>query len=175
MSDAPVRSSGTADTSLVNDPEFPWRASGGERPYDVLNVRLKASEEPLLGPHSSTAEVSDASFTLIGMSAAERKAWDGLRKPAERVVVDFFHYPLPDLRLEGVDPAALERPMPVEQPDLLGLADCKVELATEAAPERLEFHEVPVSELIDFGIAELLPSRLCDAAPQLADVFEVEE
>jgi hypothetical protein len=159
-----------ADESLVNDPEFPW---AGGCPYDVINARLKADNEPLIGPRSTTSQVSDAGFTL---STAEKKAWEQLRKPERRVGVDFLHYPLPDLQLDEVDPSSLEQPMPVVMPDLLSLADCRVELgAVVEAPPQFDLHEVSLFGLIDFGLAELLPSPLCEDGPLLSDLIEVDD
>lgn len=52
-------------------------------------------------PDSSMAEIKEASFTLMkqGMTPEQRAAWDTLRFPERRLVVDFFLYrqlPLPD-------------------------------------------------------------------------------
>ncbi len=68
-------------------------------PYIVL-------AEVDLTPASSMADVMDASFALMaqGMTPEGRAAWDALRFPDRRLVVDFFLY----RALPGVDPSALE-------------------------------------------------------------------
>ena len=47
-----------------------------------------------LTPASSMADVMEASFVLMteGMTPEQRAAWDGLRFPERRLVIDFFLY-----------------------------------------------------------------------------------
>jgi hypothetical protein len=56
-------------------------------PYLVL-------AEAGITPASSIADVKEASFTLMsrGMSPEQRAAWDALRFPERRLVIDFFLY-----------------------------------------------------------------------------------
>ena len=58
-------------------------------PYLVL-------EKVGITPSSNMAEVKEASFALMslrqGMSPEQRLAWDALRFPESRLVVDFFLY-----------------------------------------------------------------------------------
>jgi hypothetical protein len=175
VSDKPSRAPAPADDSLINDPEFPW---AGGCPYDVLNKRLQESKQPLLGRNSPTADVNNAGFALQAARASptEKKAWNQLRLPRERLVIDFFHYPLPDLRIEDIEPSALDRQMPVAAPDLMGIADLSFELAAAPeAPAQVALHDVTLSGLMDVGLAELLPSPLCRASLKLADLIEVED
>lgn len=160
------------DESLINDPEFPWI---GGRPYDVLNQRLLANSEPPIGPLSSNREIGDAGFGLRGASAAERKAWDQLKLPQERIVIDFFHYPLPDVHIEDLDPSSLERPMPVAEPDLLLLADCKTEMNLTEPPAQLDFQEIPLASVTDLGVNGFIPSPVCQNPPALKELIEVDD
>jgi len=161
--------------SLVEDPDFPW--DGGD-PYATVNGLLEASNEPLLGPASSAGEVYDAGFVLQAAREAteEKNAWNRLRVPQERLLVDFFHYPLPALRIESLDAVSLDRPMPVAEPDLMSLADVKVELdAPPELPARLPACALPFAGLIDFGLGELVPTPLCPHRPTLSEIIEVDD
>jgi hypothetical protein len=170
MSDKASPLVGRVDETLINDPEFPWEDG---YLYELLNCRLAENNQPPLGPHSSMRNVNDAGFVL---DKSEIHAWYRLREPKQRLVIDFLHYPVPDFRLEMLDPASLERPIPVAPCDLLGIADCRVDLAdTPPAPAKISARRVQLSRLIDFGIAELLPSPLCAADPQLLDVIGSED
>ncbi len=161
------------DEYLVNDPAFPWE---GGRPYDIVNARLREKGQPVLSPDSSRDDVNKAGFGLGAMTPALRKTYDQLRKPPERALLDFLHYPLPRLRIDAIDPAALELPMPVAEPDLMALADCPVALdEIPQGPDELPAHDVPLSGVIDFGLADLLPAPLCAAPPTLSDLIEVED
>jgi hypothetical protein len=165
----PTPDRATSGENLINDPGFPW-AEGC--PYDVVNARLRERQHPLIGPESRREEVFQAGHALQGLA---RRAWDQLRKVPERVKVDFFHYPLPDLRIDALDPAALERPMPVADPDLMSMADCEVELAAPEAPARLAFQDVTAAAVIDFDLSELLPSPLCGELPKFAEMIEMDD
>jgi len=172
VNDKPSRP-GTAEESLISDAEFPW---SGACPYDTLNNKLKAQKQSMLGPDSSAADVNNAGFTLQASrpSAAERKAWHELRLPRARLAIDFFHYPMPSLQIDDLDPAALERPMPVATPDLMQIAECRIEVAgLPAPPAQVDAYQVPLSGLAAFGLAELLPTPLCTERPKLADMIEV--
>jgi hypothetical protein len=163
------------DQSLLADPEFPWQ---GDNAYDVLNKQLKASNRPTLGPMSSAAEVNDASFALMGTKAwgQLRPYWDQLRIPRTRLGIDFLHYPIPDLRVESLDPSLWDRPMPIATPDLMSIADCQIELANPPhAPTQMATREIPLSELTDFTLAELLPSPLCTEPPSLSELIEADD
>ena len=158
--------------ALIADAGFPW-----DNAYEVLNRRLKTAGQPTLGPMSPMRDVHDAFFDLqVGASADDVSAWHQLKAAPRRLVIDFFHYPVPDFRMETLDPASLERPMPVEQPDLLALAGCAVDLGGSLeAPAKVPTYELPIAQLIDFSLADLLPSPLCVATPQLSDVIEVND
>lgn len=170
MSDGQERPPGSAGEVLIADVEFPW---GSGNPYEVLNRRLAALGQPALGPSSPMRDVHDAFFDLqVGASADIVAAWHQLKAAPRRLVVDFFHYPVPDFRVETIDPATLERPMPVTSPDPLALAPAEVELdAVRDAPASVQPHELPREGLVDVGVAELSP--LCGAAPQLSEIIEV--
>jgi len=173
VNDKPSRPGSTTEESLISDSEFPW---SGACPYDTLNNKLKAQKQSMLGPDSPAADVNNAGFTLQAArpSAAERKAWDELRRPRSRLAIDFFHYPMPNLQIEDLDPAALERPMPIATPDLMQIAECRVEVAgLPAPPAQVAAYQVPLSGLAAFGLAELLPTPLCTERPKLADMIEV--
>jgi hypothetical protein len=162
--------------SLVDDPDFPW---DGGNPYATVNGLLKDHNEPLLGPGSSAGAVYDAGFVLQGADEAteEKDAWTRLRAPQERLLIDFFHYPLPALRLESLDAACLDRPMPVAEPDLMSMvADVKVELdARPELPAQLPACPLPTAGLIDFGLADLIPAPICPHSPALSDIIEVDD
>jgi len=166
--------SATVNESLVNDPGFPWQ---GGCAYDAINRVLQEKGHPPLGPGSSRDELNKASFVLMssGMPPDVRNAWNQIRKPSDRLTVDFFHYPVPDLRLETLDASTLERPMPVAEVDLLALADVRLELATPKVPQHVATKQVPLAGLVDFGLADLLPAPLCAAPPSLSDVIEVDD
>jgi len=68
---------------MRKDPRTVWE---GGFPYDVL-----ASVG--IGPESSMRSIRQASFTLMAsgaMTPMARRAWDTLRNPASRLVIDFF-------------------------------------------------------------------------------------
>ena len=73
---------------MLRDPLLHW--SPGRFPYDEL---ARAG----ITPDSTMREVLDASFDLMAqgaMTPEAREAWDELRRPARRLVVDFFLYPV---------------------------------------------------------------------------------
>jgi hypothetical protein len=68
---------------MLKDPLTEWEDGF---PYDLL---VPAG----ITPESSMQEIQDASFTLLeqgAMTPQVRKAWDALRHPDRRLVVDFF-------------------------------------------------------------------------------------
>jgi hypothetical protein len=78
---------------MIIDPLTTWEDGF---PYTVL-------AEVGITPQSSTTEVKAASYALMerGMTPQQRAAWDTLRFPERRLVVDFFLYrTLPELGVE---------------------------------------------------------------------------
>ncbi len=76
--------------SLLKDPRFHW---SGIFPYDALEPAGVYSD-------SSLRDVLDASFELMTqgqMTPEVRQAWDDLRHPDRRLLLDFLLY---DLDLE---------------------------------------------------------------------------
>jgi hypothetical protein len=70
---------------VIRDPAARGNGAG---PYDALAPAG-------ITPHSSAAEVLDASFELMArglMTPEVRQAWDELRAVERRLVVDFFYY-----------------------------------------------------------------------------------
>lgn len=92
--------SSTQET-LRCDPTLEW---DGPHPYKVMR-RFG------LGPGSSTQDVLDASFEMESdtpLAEAENRAWELLRIPAKRALIDFFCYVLPA-------PAAAPKPSEPER------------------------------------------------------------
>ncbi|HSS52637.1 MAG TPA: hypothetical protein VLX28_27150 [Thermoanaerobaculia bacterium] len=70
---------------MFKDPLLRW---SGRFPYEVLAGAG-------VTPDSTIREILDASFDLMAqgrMTAETRQAWDELRLPSRRLVVDFFLY-----------------------------------------------------------------------------------
>ncbi len=151
---------------LLNDPEMPWDAGC---PYEYLNARLQAAGHPGIGPESSAKDIKDALFDLMATgrpSQQDRVAWDELRLLDRRLLVDFFLY-----RAEALDPTDLDsllrdRPVPLELPDFLQLADVTPDLtkaleipdAFDPGPKPVTVPIEPSKDLappLDFG--PLLP------------------
>lgn len=68
---------------MFNDPLSEWEEGS---PYELLAGAG-------ITPASPAQAVRDASYVLMaqaGMTAAARRAWDELRHPGRRLVVDFF-------------------------------------------------------------------------------------
>jgi len=156
---------GVDGRTLLADRQFPWQDGN---PYDILNEQLKAANKPVLGPMSSAADVNKASFAL---QAAGRKIWeqlrphwDRLRIPRTRLGIDFFHYPLSDLPIEDLGPSSWEQPMPMAEPDLMSIADCRIELANP-----------PQAEAQTAALADLLPEPLFAEPPSLFELIEVDD
>lgn len=85
---------------MVRDPLLRWP---GRFTYGAL-------EEAGIGPGSTMAEILDASYELMArgrMTPEVRRAWDELRRPAGRLVVDFLLYDL-DLPAEEPPPTPPE-------------------------------------------------------------------
>jgi len=164
------------DEGLLADPEFPWPDGN---PYALLNEQLRKSNQPTLGPMSSAADVNKASFTLQGAGRKVweklRPHWDRLRMLRTRVGIDFLHYPIADIEIGALEQALWEVPMPVAIPDLMGIAECRVELGDPStAPSEIAIRESSISELVDFTVAELLPSLLCTELPSLSELIEAD-
>lgn len=118
--------------SLVCDPHVPW--DDGESPYRLLAARLA---EGGLNPSVTNREVQDILFDLLGkpLSAAERRAWDELRLPQARLLVDFLHYTLEESRDDSLPVEALSRlPIPVETPSFDSFARITPDLGRIAQP-----------------------------------------
>lgn len=70
---------------MIKDPQTYWPDGF---PYDVLAPAG-------ITPDSSLKQIRDAPFDLMeqgSMTPEVRKAWDTLRHPAQRLMVDFFLY-----------------------------------------------------------------------------------
>jgi hypothetical protein len=159
---------------LVNDLEFPW---DDDCAYEVLNRRLSKLGLPQLGSHSSMQEVRDAFFDVqSGSTLKDRRAWDALRVPDRRIVIDFFHYAVPEFNIDLLDPASLEKPMPVAAPDFAGMAECPVALpAKKEPPQTVSVRNVLLESVIELDAAALLRSMLIPAEPELTDILDSNE
>lgn len=72
---------------MLKDPLLRW---SGPFPYDALAPAG-------ITPDSTTREILDASFDLMvqgRMTPEVRQAWDELRRVPQRLVIDFFLYPV---------------------------------------------------------------------------------
>lgn len=155
---------------MLFDPFMAWP---GAHPYGVLNGRLTLSSYRL-DPQSSAQEVNNAAFDLMmggALSYEERLAWDELRDPERRFLVDFFMYCVP-----GEDGALVsciaDLEAPVAMPDFRAWGDVPADLDALALPPLIE------------GTAEVqsadLPQRLRREPADIGDIeisweFSVEE
>jgi hypothetical protein len=97
---------------VIRDPAARGHGAG---PYDALAPAG-------ITPHSSAAEVLDASFELMArglMTPEVRQAWDELRAVERRLVVDFFYYEI-DLEAQ-IAAATLELERDLFAPSARGL------------------------------------------------------
>jgi hypothetical protein len=80
---------------FVKDPHLPWT---GEFPYTRLARALAQRGCKPVGPESTAAEIKDSFYELQSGRADpdDRLAWDELRQPSRRLVVDFLLYPMPE-------------------------------------------------------------------------------
>jgi len=104
---------------LLRDAHLPW---DGRFPYDVLSEALRARGCAPVTPESTIAGIKDAFFDLMDARAdpGDRAAWDQLRIPGHRLVVDFFLYPVAE---EGESFGFLSSvQLPVDLPDFRELA-----------------------------------------------------
>jgi hypothetical protein len=112
--------------SFVKDPHLPW---DGPFPYEYLAARLNALGCAPIDAGSSADIIKDVLFDLMAGNPDReearmlRAAWDELRQPQRRLLVDFFMYEIPELDLERVvaDLRALD--LPVVLPNFTQLAD----------------------------------------------------
>jgi hypothetical protein len=113
---------------LIKDRHLPWPSSF---PYERLNARLQAVGHFGVGPGSTSREIQDALFDLMGSGGStqeDRQAWDELRLTARRLLVDFLLYRAHEPDDEFFGPSLWERPMPVQMPSLAALADVPIDL-----------------------------------------------
>lgn len=121
-------------TRLLKDPALPWP---GEFPYESLNRRLREAGHPGLDASSTAREVKDALFDLMALrsvGAEARLAWDELRLPERRLVLDFFMYAFETGSESIWSDALCELPMPLEMPDFSELADCEPDYDKAISP-----------------------------------------
>jgi hypothetical protein len=132
---------------LIRGPSLPW---DGAFPYDTLSGALVKRGCPPVTTESTIAGIKDAFFDLMGPQSdpSERAAWDQLRIPESRLVVDFFLYPVDDDHsldfLESVE-------MPVYLPDFRELVRMEPEPRPDAPilndPPPLDLGDVPLDLL----------------------------
>lgn len=139
---------------MIKDPRTVW---AGSFPYDVLAPAG-------ITPNSTQAEVEDASFTLMRkglMNPAAQRAWNELRDPARRMVVDLLLY---DVDLDGEIAEALDRVrrMMADPDEPPGVAD--------AVTVPAEFADGLAEELTDLNLA---PPRAIDTARELGRMPEL--
>jgi hypothetical protein len=144
---------------VIKDQLTVWN---GQFPYDVLAPAG-------ITPMSTQAEVEDASFTLMTkrmMNTTTQKAWDELRDPQRRLLVDILLY--------NVDPAEeiararerIERELadPGEPPELAGALTVPAELLDELADELTTVHlESPPPVAAPPELAPFPPQSLIDS------------
>lgn len=124
---------------MFKDPLTQW---DGLFPYDALAVAG-------ITPESSMREILDVSFDLIAkrlMTQEIRKAWDELRLPQRRLVVDFFLYHV-DLGAEiARSRETLESELErwAEKPDLSALLSINPEVLKEMEQEFTKIVAEPV-------------------------------
>jgi hypothetical protein len=131
---------------LIADAQLPWE---GELPYARLAQQLARRGRPPITPDSTAAEVKDAFFDLMdgNFEQADRAAWDELRLPATRLVVDFFHYPLPDDAGNPSLDALSSVPLPLHLPPMEEIAPIDgdpVNLPAAPQAEILNLGAVPI-------------------------------
>lgn len=130
---------------LFKDPQLPWQ---GDFPYERLNRSLQEVGHPGVSPASTSAEVKDALFDLMAKGPAgpeARLAWDELRHPERRLVLDFLMYELEAEEGGGWNDAVWELPMPIRMPDFRELADSEPEYE-KAVPVLTSFGPFPPPE-----------------------------
>lgn len=138
---------------MFKDPAARWE---GEYPYDAL--------APVgVTPASTAREILDASYELMArclMTSSVRRAWDELRAPDRRLVVDFFLY---DVDLASVIAHASEH---IER-ELLDGSATSADLSVPAliAAELASIHD----DLIEAACA---PRDLDDPPPPGAEIVE---
>jgi hypothetical protein len=147
---------------VIKDQLTVWN---GQFPYDLLAAVG-------ITPQSSQAEVEDASFALMTkrmMNPATQKAWDELRDPQRRLLVDILLY--------NADPAEeiarvkerIERELadPEEPPELATVLMMPAELLHELADELSTVHvELPPQVPVPQRFNTFPPQSLIDSLIQ---------
>jgi hypothetical protein len=158
-------------TLLLKDPNLPWP---GEFPYESLNRRLREAGHPGLNTSSTAKEIKDALFDLMAVgivSAEARLAWDELRLPERRLVLDFFMYAFETGEESIWSDALCELPMPLEMPDFRELADGEPEYEkTVSLPSFIDPVVAPKFAPVD---ADLLTASPVDIGPVSINEAEV--
>lgn len=148
---------------LFKDPHLPWQA---EFPYQRLNQRLREAGHPGLNPSSTAKEIKDALFDLMAVGAVSpeaRLAWDELRLPERRLVLDFFMYAFDAGGESNWRDALRELPLPIEMPDFKELADGEPEY--EKAVSLPSFIDAPAAPRFGTVDASLLSASPIDIGP----------
>lgn len=107
---------------LLEDPLFPWQ---GANPYEQLSERLKKVNHSGVTPSSTAKEINEVLFDLMAagfVTAEDRLVWDELRHSGQRLLIDFFMYPLPAGDDSAWDVPMRELPLPIQMPDFFRLA-----------------------------------------------------
>ncbi|MCI0439058.1 MAG: hypothetical protein L0177_07990 [Chloroflexi bacterium] len=101
---------------MIRDPLMDWGDAGF--PYDVL-------AEPSITPQSSASYIHKAHDTLVSgkpWTRERRQAWDKLRKIQERLLVEFFLYPVTEARIvQAIESLCEESKATPPQPDFARL------------------------------------------------------
>jgi hypothetical protein len=123
---------------VIKDQLTVW---SGQFPYDALAPAG-------ITPQSSQAEVEDASFALMTkrmMNSTTQKAWDELRDPQRRLLVDMLLYNVDPAEEIGRARARLERELADtgEPPELAEALTVPAELLHELAAELTTVHLEP--------------------------------
>ncbi|HEX6352949.1 hypothetical protein [Actinophytocola sp.] len=124
---------------MIKDPLTAWQ---GQFPYDAL--------APVgITPQSSQAEVKDASYALMTgklmREPAVQKAWDELRDPLRRLMVDIQLYNLDPVEEAGKAMARVEaeRAAIGEPPELADAFTMPTDLLDELTGELTPVHPEP--------------------------------
>jgi hypothetical protein len=156
---------------LLKDPHLPWE---GDFPYERLNRRLQEAGHPGLTPSSTSKEIQDALFDLMAtgaVSTEDRLAWDELRLPERRLVLDFFMYAFEAGGESIWSDGVWDLPLPLQMPDFRKLADSEPEYEKAlSVPSSFDPFPLPKYVLID---AELLVAPPVDIGPVIINEAEI--
>ncbi len=160
-----------AKSLLFKDTHLPWQ---GEFPYERLNRSLQKVGHPGVNPSTTIQEVKDALFDLMSKGTVkpeDRLAWDELRLPERRLVLDFFMYAFETGGDDNWSDALWELPMPLHMPDFRELTDSEPEYE-KAIPVPASFAPFPMPEFAPTD-AELLVAPPVDIGPVSINEVEI--